>query len=76
VDAAEKDLVAVDASDLLAAHTTWIGFRRGTLLRKYMYDFTQLLAPHLDRRLVERAHRMSSSDEVAELFKDTTLPER
>jgi LysR family cys regulon transcriptional activator len=76
VDAAEKDLVAVDASHLLPAHTTWIGFRRGTLLRKYMFDFTQLLAPHLDRRLVERAHRMSSSDEVAELFKDTELPER
>jgi LysR family cys regulon transcriptional activator len=76
VDPAEKDLVAIDASHLLAGHTTWIGFRRGTLLRKYMFDFSQLLAPHLDRRLVERAHRMTSSDEVAELFADTDLPER
>jgi LysR family cys regulon transcriptional activator len=72
----DADLVAIDASHLLAAHTTWIGFRRGTLLRKYMYDFAQLLAPHLDRRLVERAHRMTSSEEVAELFKDVELPER
>ena len=30
------------------------GFRRGTLLRKYMYEFAQLLAPHLERRLVDR----------------------
>jgi hypothetical protein len=41
-----------------------------------MYDFAQLLAPHLDRRSVERAHRMTSAEEVAELFKDTKLPER
>jgi LysR family cys regulon transcriptional activator len=74
--AEDSDLVAIDAAHLLASHTTWIGFRRGTLLRKYMYDFSQLLAPHLDRRLVERAHRMTSSDEVADLFKDTKLPER
>jgi LysR family transcriptional regulator, cys regulon transcriptional activator len=72
----DPDLVAIDASHLLPAHTTWIGFRRGTLLRKYMYDFAQLLAPHLDRRLVERAHRMASAEEVAELFKDVKLPER
>src|SRR5689334_24533464 len=67
--AEDADLVAIDASHLLAPHVTWIGFRRGTLLRKYMYDFAQLLAPHLDRRSVERAHRMTSADEVAELFK-------
>ena len=76
VDPAESDLVAIDASHLLAAHTTWIGFRRGTLLRKYMYDFAQLLAPHLDRRLVERAHRLTSAAQVADLFKDAELPER
>ncbi len=51
---------SIDASHLLPAHTTWLGFRRGTLLRKYMYDFAQLIAPHLDRRLVERAHRAST----------------
>jgi hypothetical protein len=49
---------------LLAAHMTWIGFRRGTLLRKYMYDFAQLLAPHLDRRSVDRAHRLTSAEEL------------
>jgi len=76
VDEHDPDLVAVDASHLFPAHTTWIGFRRGTVLRRYMYEFAQLLAPHLDRRLVDRAHRAASAQEVAGLFADTVLPER
>jgi LysR family cys regulon transcriptional activator len=76
VDPHDRGLVAVDASHLFSAHTTWLGFRRGTLLRKYMYEFAQLLAPHLDRRLVDRAHRATSAEEVAGLFVDTILPER
>jgi LysR family cys regulon transcriptional activator len=76
IDPADPDLVAIDASHVFAAHTTWLGFRRGTLLRRYMYDFAQLLAPHLDRRLVDRAHRAASAAEVAQLFTDIALPER
>ena len=76
VDKNDPDLTSIDAGHLFPAHTTWIGFRRGTLLRKYMYDFAQLLAPHLDRRLVDRAHRAATSEEVAEMFKDIQLPLR
>jgi len=76
VDEHDPDLVAVDASHLFPAHTTWIGFRRGTVLRRYMYEFAQLLAPHLDRRLVDRAHRASSAEEVRAMFADTVLPQR
>lgn len=76
VDARDPDLVPLESGHLFAAHTTWIGFRRGTLLRKYMYDFAQLLAPHLDRRLVDRAHRSASAAEVTALFADVKLPER
>ena len=76
LDEHDPDLVRVDASHLFAAHTTWIGFRRGTLLRKYMYDFAQLLAPHLDRRLVDRAHRAGSAEEAEKLFAEIKLPER
>ena len=72
----DDDLVTLDATHLFSPHTTWIGFRRGTLLRRYMYDFVQLLAPHLDRRLVERAHRAGSPAEVAELVKEIELPQR
>lgn len=76
IDGDDADLAAIDASHVLAAHVTWIGFRRGTLLRKYMYEFAQLLAPHLDRRTVDKAHRAASADEVREMFAQTELPER
>src|SRR5262249_58824211 len=76
VDEHDPDLVAIDASHLFAAHVTWIGFRRGTLLRKYMYEFAQLLAPHLDRRLIDRAHRAEDSAEVRAMFADVLLPQR
>ncbi|HEY8509792.1 MAG TPA: HTH-type transcriptional regulator CysB [Steroidobacteraceae bacterium] len=72
----DHDLAVIDASHLLAGHTTWIGFRRGTLLRKYMYEFAHLLAPHLDRRIVERAHRLPNNEEVRKLFEDVKLPQR
>jgi LysR family transcriptional regulator, cys regulon transcriptional activator len=70
----DPDLAVIDTAHLLPAHTTWLGFRRGTLLRKYMYDFAQLIAPHLDRRLIERAHRASSAEEVAAMFAEVKLP--
>jgi LysR family cys regulon transcriptional activator len=73
---ADADLKVLDASHMFPSHVTWLGFRRGTLLRKYMYDFAQLLAPHLDRRLVDRAHRLSTADQVKELLADQELPER
>jgi len=76
VEPDDPDLIAVDAAHLFAPHITWIGFRRGTLLRRYMFEFAQLLAPHLERRLIERAHRAASAAEVAEMFADVTLPLR
>ena len=72
----DPDLAVLDASHLLPSHTTWLGFRHGTLLRKYMYDFAQLIAPHLDRRTVDRAHRATTTEEVAELFSHVDLPVR
>ena len=51
----DRDLVSLDATHIFPAHVTWVGFRRGVLLRKFMYEFLQLFAPHLNRRLVDRA---------------------
>ena len=76
IDEDDPDLKAIDAAHLFPAHTTWIGFRRGTLLRKYMYEFAQLLAPHLERRLVDRAHRAASAEEVRQMFAEVELPQR
>lgn len=72
----ERDhgLEAIDAGHLFEASTTKIGFRRGTFLRSYMYDFIELFAPHLKRELVESAQRSRSKEEVDSLFSDMELP--
>jgi LysR family cys regulon transcriptional activator len=70
----DRDLVSLDASHLFPAHTTWVGFRRGVLLRKFMYEFLHLFAPHLNRRLVDRAQQAGTSEAVEALFAGTELP--
>jgi LysR family cys regulon transcriptional activator len=76
IDGSDADLVVIDASHLFAAHTTWIGFRRGLLLRRYMYDFIHLLAPHADRRTLDRAREAADDAAVTEIFASTSLPMR
>jgi LysR family cys regulon transcriptional activator len=70
----DGDLVAIDASHLFPAHMTWAGFQQGALLRGYMYDFLQQLAPHLTRRLVDRAGHAATPADVDALFADVELP--
>jgi LysR family transcriptional regulator, cys regulon transcriptional activator len=75
-DEEDRDLVAIDASHLFPVHTTWIGFARGGLLRGYMYDFMQLFAPHLTRRIVDRCARAEHDSEITDLFAKIELPLR
>jgi len=70
----DSDLVSIDASHLFPAHMTWAGFQQGALLRGYMYDFLQQLAPHLTRRLVDRAGHAATPADVDALFADVELP--
>ncbi|MEX2523653.1 MAG: HTH-type transcriptional regulator CysB [Gammaproteobacteria bacterium] len=70
----DEELVCLDAGHLFQPSTTKIGFRRGTFLRGYMYDFIELFAPHLTRDVVNRALRCSSQAELGELFGDLQLP--
>jgi LysR family cys regulon transcriptional activator len=72
----DEDLVKIDTSDLFPAHVTWIGFRRGGLLRKYQLDFMQLFAPQLTRRLIERAAHAATQVEVDSITQDLELPLR
>lgn len=51
----DKDLLAISAHDILPVYTTWVAFREDHYLRSYMYDFIQLLAPHLDRETIDQA---------------------
>jgi LysR family cys regulon transcriptional activator len=72
----DADLVSIEAAHLFPVHTTWIGFARGSLLRRYMYDFMHLMAPHLTRKLVDRAATCGSQEEVNALFANIQLPVR
>ncbi len=70
----DQDLVMLDASHLFPIHTTWVGFRRGTRLREYAYDFLAAFGPHLTRRLIDRAS--ADPERIAELFRRIALPVR
>jgi len=70
----DKDLVALDASHLFEASTTRIGFRKGTFLRGYMFDFIKLFAPHLTPEVVQKVQGCANRHEVEEMFSGYDLP--
>jgi LysR family cys regulon transcriptional activator len=72
----KDDMVAIDATGLFPRVTTWIGFRRDTVLRGYMVDFAALFAPHLSPELTQRAASIESQEGVDELVADIELPLR
>ncbi len=70
----DQDLVRLNAGHLFATNLTRIGFRRGTFLRCYMYDFIQLFAPHLTRERVRQVEQAQSVEEIEVLFTGLELP--
>ncbi len=70
----DTDLVALDASHLFKPSITKIGFRRGTFLRGFMYDFIELFAPHLTKKIINEAYNRQSKLELDELFSNIELP--
>ncbi len=71
-----KDLLALDAVGLFPRVTTWLGFRRDTVLRGYMVDFVSLFAPQLTAETVRRATELATQAEVDALFAQQKLPLR
>lgn len=72
----DKGLVSLDVSHLFEPSTTRIGFRKGTFLRGYMYEFLQQFAPHLTRERVDQAIATTDREAREALFKDVELPVR
>lgn len=70
----DSDLVALDASHLFEPSVTKIGFRRGTFLRGFMYEFIEKFAPHLTKDIVNEAFNRHSRAELDELFEDIKIP--
>jgi LysR family cys regulon transcriptional activator len=51
----DKNLRTMDASHLFESSTTRIGIPRNTYLRGYIYDFIEMFAPQLSRKVVDDA---------------------
>ena len=73
---ADADLELLEAKHLFKPSTTHIGCRKGTFLRRYMYDFIELFAPHLTRERVEAAFGVANKNERDALFRPLELPQR
>lgn len=64
---AQRDLKlrAMECSHLFRSNTTRVAIKRGSLLRGYAYEFIELFAPALNRKLIERA--LAGEGELYEL---------
>ncbi|HHQ13730.1 MAG TPA: HTH-type transcriptional regulator CysB [Chromatiales bacterium] len=72
----EADLVAIDARGLFPQLTTWIGYRRDTVLRSFMVEFIGLVAPHLTPELIRDVGETDTPAEVEQLVGSIALPLR
>ncbi len=72
----DGDLIAIDASHLFNSSMTKIGFRRGTFLRGYMFDFIGRFAPHLNKNTVSEAMMLKTQEEIDEMFEGVILPKK
>ena len=59
----DKDLMRLPANHLFEPSTTHIGFRYGSFLRGYMYDFIALFAPHLTREVIGELSTISDHEQ-------------
>ena len=76
-DCADRDdLQVIDAEGLFPRSTTWIGYRKSAVLRRYMVEFIQLFAPHVTPQQLADLRRASDQETVDALFKDADLPLR
>jgi LysR family cys regulon transcriptional activator len=70
----DRDLVALDAGHLFEPSTTHIGFRKGTFMRRFMFEFIELFAPHLTPEVVEEAIAAPNRKAREALFEGLELP--
>jgi LysR family cys regulon transcriptional activator len=71
-----KDLTAIEAEGLFPRSTTWIGFRKDAVMRRYMLDFAQLFAPHITATQLEEMRHARTQDDIDRLYVDAELPVR
>jgi LysR family cys regulon transcriptional activator len=72
----KEDLQVIDAEGLFPRSTTWIGYRKDAVLRRYMVEFIQLFASHISSKQLDDIRRATSQEEIDGLFKPSELPLR
>ena len=72
----DEGLTALSARELFPRCTTWIGYRRGRYLRRYMKEFVEEFAPHIDHLRLEQADLAASQRDIDELFAGIALAVR
>ena len=70
------NLTAIPVNGIFPRSTTWIGFRKNTVLRCYMADFIRLFAPHVSAEQIENLSISKNQQDIDHLFRDTKLPIR
>jgi LysR family cys regulon transcriptional activator len=60
--ARDSALRLIDAAHLFEPSSTRIALRRNAYLRRYVYDFIEMFAPHLSRAVVEKTMRGPGTD--------------
>ena len=75
-DHADDDMTAIAATGLFPRSTTWIGFRKDIVLRRYMLEFVQLFAPHITADQLEQTRHVRSQVDIDKLFDGADLPVR
>lgn len=70
----DGDLVPLNVDHLFEPSVTKIGFRRGTFLRGFMYDFIEQFAPHLTKSIIQDALARHNKVEIEALFSNIQLP--
>ena len=73
-EALDTDLRCLDASHLFEVSTAHIVFRRGSFIRRHMFDFIELFAPHLTEDVVRAAQSPRGKANIAALLADARLP--
>ncbi len=71
-----EDLQVIDAEGLFPRSTTWIGYRRDAVMRRYMIEFLHLFAPHISARQLEDLRKAGTQEAIDELFRNRELPLR
>ncbi len=73
-DHENEDMTAIAVPDLFPRSTTWIGFRKDMVLRRYMLEFLKLFAPHITADQLEQTRNAHSQVDIDKLFGGADLP--